>query len=230
MPNLTAKSHKSRKTVTVVTTPRQRTQTEAHPVSGTSSSSVESPSSLVPATTASEASANTVPAELPREQQSWFRRPDSKLRKQAEKIAVMRAAGHKGPAIAKRMDTSEGNVRFVEWVARKNGWYDEDDQPVDIEAELAFSVDRKVVRNIDASLDGQMTNWQTHEMTIAAAKGRGIFKAEKDNGQSMQLPIVAIQVVMPPIGAGDQLVIDEGSIGGTPAYIEAEVVNAETQN
>jgi hypothetical protein len=164
--------------------------------------------------------------------QWWKRDPDSKQRKQAMKIVVHREAGRDDKWIAKHMKTTEANVRQVMYLARKNGWLDANDEPVDIEAELALTIDRKVVRNIDAVLDGKMTNWQTHEMTMAAAKGRGIFKnhevSKQDISGSMQ-SIVAIQVVMPAIGSGDQAVeIPEHMVGGVPAYLEGEVSDGAT--
>ncbi len=171
--------------------------------------------------------ATDVPTVDPKKQ--WWHRPsDSKARKKAEKIAVMRAAGHKSDVIAKRLHTTEGTVRQIMFIARKNGWLDDNDEPVDLEAELAFEVDRKIVRNVSASLDGQMTNWQTHEMTIAAAKGRGVFKTHEVNKNEgvQSMPLVAIQVVMPPVGAGDQLPdIKEDQMGGVPAYFsEGDIV------
>jgi hypothetical protein len=239
MSNQTAKSHKSQK-VDGPAKPRFSRQAEGEPrqrkiagviaIPAEGSSLAVSPSSDSHATTASvppvtqpavEPTQTAVPTELPKEQQPWYRRPDSKLRGQAEKIAVMRAAGHKVDAIAKRLKTTEPNVRFVEYIARKNGWYDDEDNPVDVEAELAMNIDRKIVRNISASLDGQMTNWQTHEMTIKAAGGRGIFKNhDKVEGGQAAMTVVAIRVEMPAIGAGDQQVLDEASIGGIPAYSE----------
>lgn len=245
MPNLTTKSHKSRKTGDGQAKPRQRILTET-PVS-VSPSPDEGTSSLVPATTASvapniirsledakniiEAGTDTgVPAEKPREQQPWYRPADSKLRKQADKISVMRTAGHNGATIAKRLGTTEGNVRYVEYVARKNGWYDDEDQPVDIEAELTHSIDRKIVRNISASLDGQMSNWQTHEMTMAAAKGRGHFKNhDKVEGGPAVLAPVAIQIIMPALSADQQHVLDERNIGGVPAYVDGEVDHVDAR-
>ncbi len=233
MPNLTAKSHKSRKT-DGESKPRQRNSGKGHapapldssPDAGSSSGTSVTPASVASITLPSSTlRGEDVPAPLPKEQQPWYRKPDSKLRKQADKIAVMRAAGRPVASIAKKLDTSEANVRFVEYIARKNGWYDEDDEPVDLEAELALTLDRKIVRNVDASLDGQMTNWQTHEMTMAAAKGRGIFKNhDKVETEQTQLSVVAIQVVMPPVGAKDQQVLDETNIGGTPAYLEGETL------
>lgn len=236
MPNTTSKSHKSQK-VGEPAKPRQRKIAGVIAIPAEGSSPVVSPSSDVPATTAQVPTDKPTegedkpnaglsvlpPTELPAKQQSWYRAPDSKLRPKAEKIAVMRAAGHPVAEIAKRLKTTEANVRFIEYIARKNGWYDEDDEPVDVEAELAMNIDRKVVRNISASLDGQMTNWQTHEMTIAAAKGRGMFKShDKVEGGQAAMTVVAIRVDMPAIGAGDQNII-EANVGGIPAYIEGEV-------
>ncbi len=154
----------------------------------------------------------------------WWRRPDSKLRKTAEKIVVMRVAGRGDAEIAKKLKTTEQNVRQTMYLARKNGWLTEDETDVvDIEAQLAMEVDRQVVRNIAASLDGGMTNWQTHEMTIAAAKGRGIFKNhEKTEGGAAVLAPVAIQIIMPSIGAENQTIVEE-NVGGLPAYVEGEV-------
>ncbi len=165
----------------------------------------------------------TVPA--PDVKPYWYRAPDSKSRKMFERIMVMRTAGHADAAIAKRLGTTEQTIRTTVYLAKKNGWADDDGEPIDLEAELAMDVDRKIVRNISQSLDGQMTNWQTHEMTIAAAKGRGVFKNhEKTEGGHAQLPVVAIRIEMPPLSASQQTII-EANVGGTPAYIEGELAD-----
>ena len=222
----TAKSHKSR-TTAKEPQPRQRASPGSRLERLQPMTSSEGSSSLAvvnPATTAPlppPTDSVEVPRELPPEQQVWYRKPDSPVRKKAEKIAVMRAAGRPVAEIAKRVQVSEGRVRVIEYMARKNGWYDADDEPVDLEAELAYNTDRKIVRNINASLDGSMTNWQTHEMTIAAARGRGVFKNhDKVSVENQQMSMVAIQVVMPAIGAADQH-INEDNVGGTPAYMTA---------
>jgi len=227
------KSHKSRKT-----TAQEPVKPESSvlPVGGPSSTALTTtpPAPVNPLAAVLEKgqgeqiTATPVPSENPKDQW-WYRPPDSKARKIAEKIVVMREAGHEDKAIAKRLKTTEGSVRQYVYIARKNGWLNADDEPVDLEAELALNIDRKVVRNIGATLDGQMTNWQTHEMTIAAAKGRGVFKNHdvvKGDGANMA-PIVAIQVIMPPVGEGDQGVV-EGSVGGVPAYAEGEVSDGES--
>lgn len=168
------------------------------------------------------------PKELPPEQQYWFRTRESKTFKTFQKIVVMREAGRPDADIAKRLNTTAPSVSQTMWIAKKNGWLDADGEEVDVEAELAINIDRKIVRNISASLDGEMTNWQTHEMTMQAAKGRGMFKnhevSKGEGGQ--QLQVVAIQVVMPPIGAGDQMPeIREDQMGGVPAYVDGEVLD-----
>jgi hypothetical protein len=224
----TSKSHKSRKTGAAKAKPRK--------------SSGDSPSSaaIVPATPdpssdvakpekgerdAPPAGIGTgAPEELPREKQAWYRPADSKARKHFEKIAIMRAAGRNDAEIAKKLKTTEASVRQYVYLAKKNGWVDDEGEPIDLEAELAINIDRKVVRNISASLDGQMTNWQTHEMTLAAAKGRGMFKsAVADGGNAPNvMSVVQIQIVNPSVGASDQMVVEE-NVGGVPAYIEGEV-------
>ena len=235
----TTKSHKSRKTDPV-----------SAPADGTSSVSlailpagpplpVPTPdqfstvgSTLAAPTTEERHGPNVatgVPEPEPEPRQWWYRPHDSKARKLVEKIVVLDVAGWKNADIAKKLHTTPATISQYRYIGKKNGWMriDESGEPeiVDIEAELAMNVDRKIVRNIDASLDGHMTNWQTHEMTMAAAKGRGIFKdaAAKAALSIGELPIVAIQVIMPTIGVLDQR-IDETNVGGVPAYAEAEIV------
>lgn len=216
----TRKSHKSRKT-----------EPGTAPAGGPSSTALATlqpsdPPTLLPAVE------GATPAVVPPAARQWWYRPaDSKARKIVEKIVVMREAGRTSAEIAKLLKTTKGSVDQYMYIARKNGWLDAEDEPVDIELELALNVDRKIVRNIDSSLDGNMTNWQTHEMTIAAAKGRGIFKnGEGKNDAAVSMPVVAIQVVMPPLGAGDQLPqIDESQMGGVPAFVEGEAVEGEPE-
>ena len=243
MPVQTTKSHKATKTETPGK-PRQRKSIAAMigvpPVLLEGSSPVESPSSLVPVATASVAPDSQalepkvdvvipilgIPTPVRREDQPWYRPTDSKFRKQSEKIAVHRAAGRKAPEIAKRMGTTEGNIRHIEYIARKNGWYDDDGEPVDLEADMAMSIDRKLVRNIDASLDGQMTNWQTHEMTLELMKRRKVVSdVEQGADPHTGLSVVAIRIEMPAIGAGDQVFAEE-NVGGTPAYLEGDVTES----
>lgn len=176
--------------------------------------------------------ATPVQEPLEAKKQWWFRQPDSKARKLAEKIVVHREAGRDDRQIAKILKTTEQTVRQTVYLARKNGWLDANDEPIDVEAEIALNLSRKVVRNLDAALDGQMTNWQTHEINLAAAKGFGIFKNYDVKEGNTEAPnmVIGVQVVMPAIGAGDQKMdIPDNMIGGVPAYVEGEVVDDGTR-
>ena len=162
-------------------------------------------------------------------QEYWYRPPDSKARKLFNKIAVLREAGHEDEAIAKRIGTTPQSVRQYVYLAKKNGWADNDGEPIDLEAEMALNVDRKLVRNLNNALDGGMTNWQTHEVTLELAKRRKVVSDVQDGAGSQALPgVVAIQVVMPALGAEQQVVV-EGNVGGVPAFLEAEVVDGTRQ-
>lgn len=167
------------------------------------------------------------PGPLPAERQWWYRPADSKARKLVEKIVVMDVAGYKDADIAKKLKTTPASISQYRYLGKKNGWIrigdDGDEEVVDLEAELAMNIDRKIVRNIDHALDGGMTNYQTHEMTIAAAKGRGIFKNDQSKNEgNASLPVVAIQVIMPTIGVSDQAVV-EANVGGVAAYVEGDI-------
>jgi hypothetical protein len=157
----------------------------------------------------------------------WYRPPDSKARKKFEKIAVMRAAGKSDHDIGKRMDMSEQSVRQIVYLAKMNGWSNADGEPVDLEVEMALNVDRKLVRNLNHALDGGMTNWQTHEVTLELMKRRKVVSDVQDIATNQALPsMVAIQVVMPPLSAEQQTII-EANVGGIPAFQEAEIINGQ---
>ncbi len=225
-PSQTSKSHKATKTKGK---PRISTVLDSNP-DESRASVADSPNDIkalvgqVAEKIAAEDGLTGVPEEVPKKQW-WYAPPDSKVRKHFEKILVMETAGHEDKAIAKRLKTTVGSIRQYRYMAKKNGWVSGDGELVDLETELAMNIDRKIVRNVSASLDGQMTNWQTHEMTIAAAKGRGHFKTHevsKNDGAAMQM--IGVKIIMPPLGAGDQRVeISDSTCGGTPAYVEGEI-------
>jgi transposase len=223
----TSKTHKSRKT----SAPAQKRSKAA---GGSPSSTAHAP--VVPDPTSDSAKPPKgeleqagppglePPQELEPKRQSWYRPADSKARKLVEKIVVMRTAGRSDEEIAKRLKTTPPTIRQYIYIGKRNGWLDDEGEPIDLEAELAINIDRKIVRNISASLDGQMTNWQTHEMTIAAAKGRGHFKSDKADSNVIPggMNVVQIQIINPTVGSGDQVVVED-NVGGVPAYLEGEV-------
>lgn len=154
----------------------------------------------------------------------WKRAHDSKSRKMVARILVLKLAGRKTSEIAKKLDTSADTIRHYLWLAGKNGWLTEDKMSlVDPSEQLAFGAAQKVVRNINRSLDGQFMMPQQFEMTIETAKGIGLFKnhtAAKIEG-TMQVPSLEVNITM-PAGAANYEAPSQGSLGGTPAYIEGE--------
>jgi hypothetical protein len=170
------------------------------------------------------------PKELPASKQSWYRPLDSKARKLVDKIVVHRAAGRSDAEIAKLLKTTEQSIRQYVYIGKKNGWLDGEGEPIDVEAELAHNIDAKIVRNISASLDGRMTNWQTHEMTVKAAQGRGIFKNHEKTEAAPLMAPVAIQIIMPALGANQQRMdIPDNMVGGMPAFVDGEVVGGTSE-
>ena len=163
-----SKTHKSRKTAE---DQAQAGKPRRSPLGGSPPTDL---ATTQPTASLSKEGENTAIPEENAKKQWWYRKPgESKDRKTAAKVAVLQVAGHKDEAIGKRLGMKATSVRNLRYIARKNGWWDAEDEPIDLEEELALGVDRKIVRNINASLDGQMTNWQTHEMTVQAAKGAG---------------------------------------------------------
>ena len=155
----------------------------------------------------------------------WYRPPDSKARKLFAKIAVQRAAGHDDAHIAKKLGTTAGSIKQYVYLAKMNGWADQDGEPVDLEAQMALDVDRKLVRNIDRALDGGFTNYQTHEVTMMLAKQRKVVTDIDAGGSGESMPnVVAIQIVMPPLSLEQQTIV-EANVGGVPAFQEGQVVD-----
>lgn len=180
-----------------------------------------------PSPTASLPTSNVTDVPLPPALPRWKRAHDSKSRKMVARILVLKLAGKKTAEIAKKLDTSPDTIRHYLWLAGKNGWLDADKMMmVDPSEQLAFSAAQKTVRNIGLSLDGRMLMPQQFEMTLETAKGLGLFKthtAQKIEGV-MAIPSLEVNIMMPAGAAGYAPPID-GSLGGTPAYIDGETID-----
>lgn len=134
----------------------------------------------------------------------------------------MRQAGLGEDEIAGALGLSRSTLKGYVYKAGRNGWLDLDD-PKD---RLEYQVLHKVVKRLDEALDAgndRVLNTGMKESTAVALKvGEGtLFKQfDKDPGASMQQTVVAIKIEMPP---GVPTAIREGTTGGAPAYIDAEV-------
>ena len=167
----------------------------------------------------------------------WKRAHDSKMRKKVARILVLKMAGHKTSAIAKRLATTPETVRHYLYIAGKNGWLSPDGlELVDPAETLVYDAAHKVVRNINSALDGKNLSGQQFEMTVETAKGIGLFKnhsATKVEGQ-VTMPALEVKFVLPQ-GSAPFVAPEGAAYGGEPAYVEGQVVGpkqleGETEN
>jgi len=166
-------------------------------------------------------SSDTVTPTAPEpERPSWYLPPDSKVRAIALQAIAMRIAGMEDDVIAKSLGISKGSISPYIYRAGKNGWLDIDNPNLRLE----YAVMHKVVRNLDLGLDatGRMANGLAEKTHIALEIAKGtMFKRYDETPQgAQQNTMVAIHIEMP---AGAPQVVREGTVGGTPAFLEGAV-------
>lgn len=153
---------------------------------------------------------------------SWYLPDNSKVRTIALQIIAMRINGMEDEEIATALKISKNSISPYIYRATKNGWLDIDYDP---KQRVQLQVMHKVVRNLEEGLDSRrVLNTGMGERTAVALKiAEGtIFKTFGDEGQQRQgSTVVAVQIVMPD---GPRQVIREETTGGTPAYVDATVV------
>lgn len=152
---------------------------------------------------------------------SWKLSDDSKVRTIALQIIAMRIAGMADSDIATALDISPKTISPYVYRAGKNGWLDLDN-PKD---RLQYQVMHKVVRNLEQSLDSQaiLQTGMKESTAVALKVAEGtVFKQFNDTPTGpVQQAIVAIKIEMPQ---GPPHVMREDTVGGTPAYLDAESV------
>lgn len=142
--------------------------------------------------------------------------PDSLVRKKALHIIAMRLGGYSHDEIAKSMGLSKQTIYGYIYRASRNGWVAHDNT----EDRIEFSLGTKAV---DA-LEELLTDEETSEKTRAkVALGVMEYVAPKKGGEvgAQQQTVVAIKIEQP---AGAPVPIREGTISGTPAFIDAEAI------
>ena len=149
------------------------------------------------------------------------------MRKKVARILVLKMAGHKTAAVAKKLGTTPDTVRHYLYIAGKNGWLSEDGYSlVDPEEQMTYEIGHKIGRNVSAALDGKLLGPQQFDMTVEAAKGRGYFKnhsATKVEGQ-LSMPALEIKFEIPkgaPLSFQPPVA---DSYGGRPGYVEGQVI------
>lgn len=153
---------------------------------------------------------------------SWYLPDNSEVRPKAMQIIAMRLSGMEDAQIAKEMGISEKSISPYVYRATRNGWLDIDYDP---KQRLQFQLMHKVVRNIEEGLDSPRilaTGMLERTAVTLKVAEHTLFK-EFDNQapQETRSTIVQVNVVMPD---GPRQTIRADTTGGTPAYIDAEVV------
>lgn len=150
----------------------------------------------------------------------WMAPPNSKIRKTAVKILALRLRGMPDAEIATALGlASPSVVRGYIHRAYKNGWLTDDlDNPKD---ELEYAIGHKLVRNIHQALDSGDPE-RKDKMTLEVAKGTLFKQFDQQAATSAPaLNVLAIKIEM-PIGVPGT--VREGTMGGSPAYVEGETV------
>jgi hypothetical protein len=158
------------------------------------------------------------------EKPSWYLPPDSKVRAVALNIMAMRAAGKTDTEIAAELNISAKSISPYVYRAAKNGWLVAD-TPMD---RVKYELLNRVVDRLHEGLDDparHQTSGMRVRTAVALKMAEGtIFKEFDQAGTGQPVStVVAVQVVMPP---GVPQTMREDTAGGTPNYVEAEVVKA----
>ncbi len=159
---------------------------------------------------------------LDRGKASWFLPPDSKIRAVALNIMAMRAAGKSDEEIAIELKISPKSISPYVYRAAKNGWLVAD-TPMD---RVKFELLNRVIDRLGEGLEDptrHMTSGMRVRTAVAMKVAEGtIFKDFDQAGSGpVQSTVVAVQVVMPP---GTPQAMREDTAGGTPNYVDAQVV------
>ncbi len=155
---------------------------------------------------------------------SWWLPDNSTVRPVAMQIIAMRLSGMEDAEIAKSLGISANSISPYVYRATKNGWLDIDYNPKE---RIQFQMMHKVVAQLEEGLtDGARMNTGMKVRTAVAlkiAEGTVFKQFDQQVAPNAASTVVAVQVIMPD---GPHQEIRPDTTGGTPAYIDAEVVRA----
>mgnify|MGYP001607460514 FL=1 len=151
------------------------------------------------------------------------RPPRSKQRAKVAEIIALRLEGLSDEQIGKKVDLATRAVRQYVYHGTKMGWVTFDDPEEDLE----YRLKHKIIRNVEGTLDGTLLpSAAMQEMTIAAAKGTGLFKTNEQKA-GIVVPQMAIQVNIVGAPGTAQAITGQmaraDAFGGTPAYLDAAI-------
>ena len=147
-------------------------------------------------------------------------------RQKANQAMALKAEGVSYEEIAKAIGYKNAHgVADLLYDAGKKGWLA---ATPDVDAHLTYITAHKIVRNVDKQLDGEDLTEQQHKMTIAAARGRGLFKqyeeGKAETSQGQMLLAVKVEIVGEKT---DIKSLPAENVGGRPAYLEGQVAEAQ---
>lgn len=145
--------------------------------------------------------------------------PNSKIRKAALVIIAMRIAGHSDEEIAAALSLSPKTIPSYLYIAGKKGWLNYAD-PKD---RMEFQLQHQVVDNLKTLMDNPDDKIRMNT-TIEVAKGTLFKRFGENQGQARQTNVLSIKIETAPEGSPQVLRAD--AVGGKPAFVEAQLIEA----
>lgn len=159
---------------------------------------------------------------------------DSLIRKKAVAIVAMRAQGFSTDEIAAELHLKPSSISTYVHRAAKSGFLVNSKGSLlsDPKDQVEFELAHKVVRNLNAALDGTLVTTaegeikpvskSMRETTLEVAKGT-LFKRfdQPKEGPLPSMQVLAVRIEMPTASQSLPHVV-EGSIGGVPATFDDE--------
>lgn len=160
--------------------------------------------------------------------QKWTGLPrKGKVRKTVMAILALKVQGYSTNEIAEQLSLKPASIRQYMWIAGRNGWLSTQDPHEKAHSELVH----RAVSNLEEWMHARdsRTGLPDKEITIEAAKGFRIFNTDGPAQQQEQghTNVLAIQITMPQGGNLPQM--REGNAGGSPAYIEGEILGSSSR-
>lgn len=155
-------------------------------------------------------------------QPSWRLPDDCDTRELAMKIIAMRIAGLDDEEIAKQLGLAHRSIRQYVYIASKNGWLTDFSSTKDA---IEFGLLPKALKNLHGLLDSEILPVKA-KATMELLQGTA-FKEFDQKTADQQAPttVVAIRIERPAA----PITVREGTIGGTPGYVEADLVSGASE-
>lgn len=153
---------------------------------------------------------------------------DLKLRATCAQIVALKIQGKTYAEIGEILNLHKTTVKTYMHRASAKGYLNAADQTPDDRME--YNVKPLVMENLEMLLmyRDPHSGLPMSNVTIKAAEGTGLFKDPKAASPDVQVPNFTLRVqVANTINA--PMVVREGTVGGTPAYVEAEIVHGDAE-